>query len=44
MGRKPYTKEVTLLRDGKKIRKKVQFFGWELTDSVGKIKDYFGLK
>ena len=32
MGRKPYTKEVTLLRDGKKIRKKVQFFGWELTD------------
>ena len=43
MGRKPYTKEVTLLRDGKKIRKKVQFFGWELTDSVGKIKEYFGL-
>ena len=44
MGRKPYTKEVTLLRDGKKIRKKVQFFGWELTDSVGKIKDYFGIR
>ena len=43
MGRKPYTKEVTLLRDGKKIRKKVQFFGWELTDSVEKIRKYFGL-
>ena len=41
MGRKPYTKEVTLLRDGKKIRKKVQFFGWELTDSVDKIRKYF---
>ena len=43
MGRKPYTKEVTLLRDGKKIRKKLQFFGWELTDSVEKIRKYFGL-
>ena len=43
MGRKPYTKEVTLLRDGKKIRKKVQFFGWELTDSVEKIRQYFRL-
>jgi len=43
MGRKPYTKEVTLLRDGKKIRKKLQFFGWELTDSVEKIRQYFGL-
>ena len=43
MGRKPYIKEVTLLRDGKKIRKKVQFFGWELTDSVEKIRQYFRL-
>ena len=43
MGRKPYTKEVTLLRDGKKIRKKLLFFGWELTDSVEKIRKYFGL-
>ncbi len=43
MGRKPYTKEVTLLRDGKKIRKKLQFFGWELTDSVEKVRKYFGL-
>ncbi|MBQ3382944.1 MAG: methionine adenosyltransferase [Bacteroidales bacterium] len=43
MGRKPYTKEVTLLRDGKKIRKKLQFFGWELTDSVEKIRQYFEL-
>lgn len=44
MGRKPYTKEITLLRDGKKIRKKVQFFGWELTDSVDKIRQYFGIR
>ena len=43
MGRKPYTQEVSLVRNGRKIRRKVQFFGWELTDSVGKIRKYFGL-
>ena len=44
MGRKPYVKEVTLERNGKTLKKKVQFFGWELTDSVGTIRRHFGLK
>ncbi|MBR4801690.1 MAG: methionine adenosyltransferase [Bacteroidales bacterium] len=43
MGRKPYTKEVTLTRNGRKVRRKVQFFGWEKTDSIDKIRKYFGL-
>ena len=43
MGRKPYTKEVTLIRNGKKVKKTVQFFGWELLDATAKIKKYFGI-
>lgn len=43
MGRKPYTKEVTLIRNGKKVKKTVQFFSWELLDATGKIKKYFGI-
>ncbi|MBR4802659.1 MAG: methionine adenosyltransferase [Bacteroidales bacterium] len=43
MGRTPYIKEVTLTRNGRKVRRKVQFFGWEKTDSVDKIRKYFGL-
>ena len=39
MGRKPYTKAVTV--QGK--RKIVQFFGWELLDSVPAVKKAFGL-
>ena len=39
MGRKPYTKAVTV--QGK--RKIVQFFGWELLDSVPAVKAAFGL-
>lgn len=44
MGRKPYTKAVKLIRDGKEVEKLVQFFGWELLDSVPKIKEAFGIK
>ena len=44
MGRKPYTREVVLTRGSRKIKKTVQFFGWEKTDSVGKIRKYFNLK
>ena len=43
VGRKPYRAEVELIRGGKKVRKEVQFFGWELLDSVPAIKDAFKL-
>ena len=43
VGRKPYKAEVELIRGGKKIRKEVQFFGWELLDSVPAVKDAFKL-
>ena len=43
MGKKPYIKTVKLTRGGKEIEKAVQFFGWELLDSVDLIKKSFGL-
>lgn len=43
MGRKPYKKQVTLVLNGKKVVRNVQFFGWELLDSVEKIKKEFGV-
>jgi S-adenosylmethionine synthetase len=43
MGKKPYIKSLKLIRDGKEIEKPVQFFGWELLDSVDLIKKAFGL-
>ncbi len=43
MGRKPYRKEVVLRRGGKEVTREVQFFGWELLDSVPTIKKEFGL-
>lgn len=43
MGRTPYKEEVTLVRDGKKVKKSVQFFGWELLDAVPKIRKAFKL-
>ena len=43
VGRKPYRAEVELIRGGKKVRKEVQFFGWELLDSVPAVKDAFKL-
>jgi len=41
MGRKPYTKTLTLIRDGKKVQRDVRFFAWEDLDSVEKIKAAF---
>ena len=41
MGRKPYLKNVKLLRGGKEVEENVQFFGWEALDSVDKIKEAF---
>ena len=43
VGRKPYTKSVKVIRDGKEVSKVLQFFGWELLDSVPKVKESFGL-
>lgn len=43
VGRKPYTKSVKVVRDGKQVEKVLQFFGWERLDSVPKVKESFGL-
>lgn len=43
MGRDPFVKEVELIRDGKKVKKEVQFFGWELLDSVQTCRKAFNL-
>ena len=41
MGRDPFKKEVELIRDGKKVTKELQFFGWELLDSVDRCREAF---
>ncbi len=43
VGRDPYKATVTVRRDGKDVQELVQFFGWELLDSVDMIKEAFGL-
>ncbi|MDD2242359.1 MAG: methionine adenosyltransferase [Bacteroidales bacterium] len=43
MGRTPYVGEVTVVRNGKNVKKRVQFFGWELLDAVPKVKKAFGI-
>ena len=43
VGRKPYKESVTIMRNGKKTQEYVQFFGWELLDSVDAVKEAFGL-
>ncbi len=43
VGRKPYKESVTIMRNGKKTQEYVQFFGWELLDSVDAVKGAFGL-
>lgn len=43
VGRKPYKESVTTMRNGKKTQEYVQFFGWELLDSVDAVKEAFGL-
>lgn len=43
VGRKPYKEEVIIFRNGAETKELVQFFGWELLDSVDKIKKAFGL-
>lgn len=43
MGRDPYQAEVTVMRNGKKVTKMVDFFGWEKLDYVDKIRKEFAL-
>jgi len=43
MGREPYSREVTLLKNGSSILKEVDFFSWEKLDYVDKIRKDFGL-
>ncbi len=42
-GRKPYSRNMKLVRDGKEVERLVQFFGWEQLDSVTAIRSSFGL-
>ena len=43
-GRDPFKRKVELIRDGMKVEKEIQFFGWELLDSVGMLRKAFGLE
>lgn len=43
-GRRPYTEEVTLTRDGQTTTQTIKFFGWEELDEVDNLKALFGLK
>ena len=43
VGRKPYMDRVTVIENGKKVNRRVQFFGWEKLDAVDDIKAAFGL-
>lgn len=40
-GRKPYRQTVKLIRNGKEAEQEIQFFGWELLDSIDIIKKSF---
>ena len=42
-GRRPYSEEVTLVRDGKTTTEVVKFFGWEELDEVERMKEIFGI-
>ncbi len=43
MGRDPFKREVELCVNGELVKEEIQFFGWELLDSVDLIKKEFGL-
>ena len=43
-GNRPYTKRVTLHRDGADIEREIEFFGWEKLDAVDMLKKEFGLQ
>jgi len=43
MGRYSYSEEVTLIRDGKNVKKKVEFFTWEKLDYIDEIRKKFNM-
>jgi S-adenosylmethionine synthetase len=43
MGRVPYTKDIIVYENGKPMTRKVEFFAWEKTDYVDKIKKAFNI-
>ena len=43
MGREPFTKEVTLSKNGETYTKQVEFFAWEKLNYVEKVKSAFNL-
>ena len=44
MGREPYVRKMSLIRDGQEVAQEVQFFGWEKLDSVDTIRTAFGIR
>lgn len=42
-GREPYTRSVTVYEGGREVVREVEFFGWEKTDAVERLKKEFGL-
>ena len=44
MGREPYVRKMSLIRDGREVAQEVQFFGWEKLDSVDTIRTAFGIR
>ena len=41
-GNRPYSKEVTLIENGREVCREVEFFGWEKLDAVDAIRPEFG--
>ena len=44
IGREPYVRKMSLIRDGREVAQEVQFFGWEKLDSVDTIRTAFGIQ
>ena len=42
-GREPFEAEVELTRNGRNVKEKVTFFGWEKLDKVEEVKSAFNL-
>ncbi len=40
-GRDPFRKEVELIRDGRSVKREIQFFGWECLDTVDFCRENF---
>lgn len=43
-GNRPYTKEVPVFENGVEVMKEVEFFSWEKTDDVDKLRHEFNIK